>query len=137
MRWLAEAVGLLPTISLGKLVTWSSFDESKNQVQASMTMMDGKTASVVFTIDHEGWIKKVEGSRPDIQSKDDIVMRDWIGLFSDYRWIDGMWIPTHMEAGYRGETDLDLEKDVESGIAFYFAGDNLDLVYDFEEKATA
>jgi len=120
---------------------------------------------LLATFDPEdGWLTRVEGIRPMIQGAGEPARYlPWIGLFSSYRWIQpvsqsfeggnssgggealpGMWIPSHMEAGWNlhadtrvspagSDDDANSEEQVneeEEEVTFFFRGDNIEFSYD-------
>ena len=125
LRWLPESF-LLPTILLPQsgLVRWKEIPESKDQAILELVMPLSKQhvppVSVVATFDRtHGWMTRVDAVRPKITTTS-LESSPWIGTMAQYQWVeDSMWVPTHMEAGWKHEDQ----------VVFYFRGDNFGLLY--------
>lgn len=128
LRWLAEAT-LIPTVLLPEsgLVRWKAAGKANQAILELVGTASGPTLALTATFDDDGYLTRIEGSRAAIRSADDIIDRPWIGILGDYRWIAGMWVPAHMEAGWRDETKE------EEAIDFYFRGDNKEFDFVFAE----
>lgn len=131
-RWLAETA-LIPTALLprwagsgGGMVHWKPSphdpdnqailellapvdDNTNNNTNNNITSTahhHNKTLQLVATFDSDhGWLTRMEGMRPMIKDKDNVQILRWVGIYANYRWIQGMWIPTHMESGWIHNND--------------------------------
>lgn len=135
LRWLPEAA-LLPTVLVPQsgLVVWKEIVNATRNDQAVLKLILPQSQShqppvnLVVTFDlKDGWITQVDAIRPKIEGKS-IEMLPWTGMCSKYQWVDdAMWVPTHMEVGWRANEPR--EDDSGSDIALYFQGDNYNMHY--------
>ncbi|MCV2882232.1 DUF6544 family protein [Actibacterium sp. XHP0104] len=114
MRYLAELPWMPDAIMLNADIAWEQVDDS--HVAASLATSGG-VARVVLGFDAAGDITEISAQdRPAVEG-DKMVLRDWRGLFSDYRKIGPRRIPTRGQVGYV----------YDDGFEVYFDGTILDL----------
>ena len=133
LRWLTEAT-LIPTVLLPAAGVASWAPVLNEEQMAYMTVVEpftGIEAKAKFTFDEKsGWPSKVQCMRP-YGGPDGFALKPWIGYFSNYKKVNSMWIPAHMEAGWLLENDGSGEGRNNSREVLYFKGDNVKLKYKF------
>ncbi|MFB6140143.1 MAG: DUF6544 family protein [Halosimplex sp.] len=89
LRYLAEAVWFPTALLPSAGVEWEPIDART----ARATLGDrGNTASLRFSFDDEGVIERVTAEERYREEEDRY--RPWTGSFGEYRWYDGLRIPT-------------------------------------------
>ncbi len=95
-RYLAEAPWYPTRLLTGAGLTWSLVD--RNEADATLEAGNSRV-TLRFTFDNEGAVIRVSGIRP--REVDGHFERSpWVGRFSDYRVMDGEWIPTWGEVAW-------------------------------------
>jgi hypothetical protein len=109
-RYLAE-IASVPSAALDERISWRSIDE--RSAEATMTL-DGSSVTAIFTFGEDGLPIRVDAHRYR-SVKNGFVRTPWTALLGDYRSVDGVSIPHHVEAiwhlpeGDLGAIELDVE----------------------------
>lgn len=121
MRFLAEAF-LTPTLLLpaAGVVTWKATNKKNTALLSMKSASDGATCEVEVTF--LSYTILVSGVRPKVEEKS-FVDQPWIEELSNFRLIDNMWIPTHMECGWINQQTGCLD--------MYFVADGFEMEFAF------
>lgn len=95
LRYLAEAVWFPTALLPSAGVEWEAIDART----ARATLEDrGTTASLRFSFGEEGLVERVTAEERYRQEDDSY--RPWTGSFGEYRWYDGLRIPTEASVAW-------------------------------------
>lgn len=98
MRYLAELPWAPDAILSNPALRWSVV--SGNEVEVRLPL-DPRPAVLRLHLDAAGDVVEIHGrDRPATEPDGRVVLRDWIGKFSDHQTIGGRRIPTRGEVGY-------------------------------------
>ena len=91
LRYMAEMVWVPPAFSDNAFIAWRQVGEREVQGTLEHT---GKPVDLRYFFDEQGDIVRVEGIR-DRTVGEQTVATPWVGVFSNYRVVDGLRVPTH------------------------------------------
>jgi len=91
MRWLAESVWFPTSLLPSEQLKWEAVDANKSRL--SLTS-NGLNIYLMVSFNEKGEITRMETER--YKEKDRL--EKWTGIVSDYKEIEGMKIPNHIEA---------------------------------------
>lgn len=95
-RYLAEAPWFPTRLLTGPGLVWSPVNE--NEAEATLEA-EGVRVTLRFTFDDEGAVVQVDGLRAR-EADGGFEQTPWVGRFTDYRVMDGEWIPTWGEVAW-------------------------------------
>lgn len=117
VTFLSESL-ILPSAALQPYVVWETV-QNPNQAKATISY-GGLTASGIFTFSKEGELLAfTTKDRAMIAADGEVRQIAWSALFKDYQFIDGIRLPTHLQAIWNEE----------QGDLIYFDSDKFTISY--------
>lgn len=117
VTFLSESL-VMPNAALQDYITWEAVDDTR--AKATITYK-GISASGIFTFSDSGQLLTFTTEDRSLISADGTVQQvAWSALFEDYKTIDGIKQPTHLQAVWN----------YEQGDLVYFDGDSFTIEYD-------